>query len=83
MEFFYIYIDISYFLDCRFTIVSFSFQDLYLSEQRRGGKKRIIGEETATTSLINYSIFHYQSRVADMGYADYSGWGTVKGEGRG
>lgn len=46
MEFFYIYIDISYFLDCRFTIVSFSFQDLYLSEQRRGGKKRIIGEES-------------------------------------
>lgn len=72
MEFFYIYIDISYFLDCRFTIFLFSFQDLYLSEQRRGGKKRIIGEETATTSLINYSIFHYQSRVADMGYADYT-----------
>lgn len=46
MEFFYIYIDISYFLDCRFTIFLFSFQDLYLSEQRRGGKKRIIGEES-------------------------------------
>lgn len=45
MEFFYIYIDISYFLDCRFTIVFLSFQDLYLLEQRRGGKKRI-GEES-------------------------------------
>lgn len=68
MEFFYIYIDISYFLDCRFTIFLFSFQDLYLSEQRRGGKKRIIGEETATASLINYSIFRHQSRETCHAY---------------